>query len=227
MDRAELLQAIAWAASAAASGANDMEAQRELDGKKFEVRVRFGCGGPGAALDQSSTGWVFDEKTRVLRVRATPTIAADDPLVAELGMDEVEAVEGFWFRRPWLLDAACPTGEAAVPAAKTSVVPQGPPPPSARVGIAQFFTSSDPRTARRDHRPYQAVKTLDEGKIAGAHGFDLVLSGRLRALPDKRVIHCSLRGADNPPDCLASADFDRVWIEDPDTSEIVAQWTTS
>jgi hypothetical protein len=61
----------------------------------------------------------------------------------------------------------------------------------------------------------------------GAVGFTLVLSGRLKALPDRRVILCSARGPDSPPECVVSAEFDRVWIEHPATKEVVAQWGDS
>ena len=43
MDRAGLLKAVGAAASAGALGQDDADAQRKLDGKKFEVRIRFGC----------------------------------------------------------------------------------------------------------------------------------------------------------------------------------------
>ena len=93
-----------------------------------------------------------------------------------------------------------------------------------RIGIAQYFTKDDPRTRRRDSRPYEANHTLDEGKAISSQGYNLVLAGRLRALPGRGVIHCSARGPDSPPECIISAEFLRVWIEQPDTREVIAQW---
>lgn len=93
-----------------------------------------------------------------------------------------------------------------------------------RFGIAQFFTSDDPRTRRRDSRPYEANHTLAEGEAISSQGYDLVMSGRLRALPGRGVIHCSARGADSPPECVVSVQFLRVWIEQPDTRQVIAEW---
>lgn len=250
LDRAGLLSAVARAASASASGAADITGRGRLDGRQFEVRIRFGCRGPSLDLDQAWLGWAYDAQQRRLRVRARPTIAADDPLVAKLSGGNFEAVEGFWIPRPWLLEATCPAAAAATapeqqqpeqqPAQQREQQAQKPtkqqsdaqPEPTApdplprwpRIGIAQFFTENDARTGRRQNRPFEAVTTLAEGQPLRSQGYTLVLSGRLRALPGLGVIACSAAGFDNPPECIVSADFDRVWIETPGTDEIVAQW---
>ena len=93
-----------------------------------------------------------------------------------------------------------------------------------RIGIAQFFTSDDARTGRRDTRAYEAAHTLAEGQAISSQGYNLVLAGRLRAIPGRGVVHCSTRGADTPPECLVSVEFLRVWIEQPDTREVIARW---
>lgn len=238
LDRAGLLAAVAQAASLSASGAADTRSAR-LDGRPFQVRIRFGCKGPTEDFEQAWLGWSYDSERRRLRVHARPTISAEDPLVKAAHPSEVEAVEGFWIPRPWLLDAVCPAGAALAPEpdqpppgniaqeqpeapAVADPVPRGP-----RVGIAQFYTESDPRTGRRGDRAFEAIKTLDEDQPLRSQGFNLVLSGRLRALPGGRVIGCSSQGADSPPECIVSADFDRVWIENPDSGEIVAEWGSS
>jgi hypothetical protein len=237
MDRAALLELVAKARSAAAAGADDRESQRTLDGKEFEFRIRFGCGGPSSkAKDKAPFGWSFDPKSGVLRVHAAPTLSSDDPVIAALGIEDVEDVEGFWLPRPWLLQATCPAvpppaGEQqpeseSVQATASHPVPS-PLPAVLKMGIAQFFTVSDPRTGRRDERPYEAVKKLDPGASVGVQGFDLVLAGRLRALPDGRVIHCNTNGPDAPPDCIAAALFDHVWIEDAATKLRIADWGSS
>lgn len=257
MGRAELLAAVARAASDAASGAGDTAAQRSLDGAQFELRIRFGCRGPAPDLAEAVLGWTFDPQERVLRVRAEPTISMDGEIAQQV-LRQVdgaafEAVEGFWIPRPWLLDPVCPAvpqggpsnarpGPLAEALARASRQPdaptaasvrppvedvqesQAPPPAWPKVGIAQFFTDTDPRTRRRDMRPYQIVKTLAQGQTAGTQGFNLVLSGRLRALPGRKVIACVARGADTPPDCIVSAEFHRVWMERPDSREVLAEW---
>lgn len=258
IDRASLLAAVAEAASATSAGTEMPKSVRSLDGRQFEIRIRFGCSGPAADLTERWLGWSFDPEERRIRVRAMPTISSDEPLVEQIGGEQIEAVEGFWVPRPWLLVSVCPAAAAArratpeeqsqatenqqvaQPAAKGQArdKPQptktaedpaadgaGEPLPAApRIGIAQFFTREDPRSRRRDMRPYQAAHTLPEGKALSSQGYNLVLSGRLRAVPGSGVIHCISRSADTPPECIVSAEFLRVWIEKPDTREVIAEW---
>lgn len=238
-DRGSLLIAMARAASAAALGLNDTDAQRSLAGDRFEFRLRFGC--PRPAGEQAADGPFsvrFDEAERRLRLSATPTVSADDPPVAAVVGEQVEAVEGFWIDHPWILAAGCAVGpatpepadpdstpaeaksgsEAAVPALPRSA------PTLPRSAIVQFLTDNDPRTDRRGERPYAATKTLPVGAAPSRQGYDLVLSGRLRALADGRVIACTVTSPDLPPTCLVSALFGRVRIEHPGTGEILAEW---
>lgn len=253
LDRASLLAAISEAASAGASGAEMPESVRSLDGRQFEIRIRFGCRGPSTELGDRWLGWSFDPENRRIRVRAMPTISKDDPLVSRISGEEFEAVEGFWIPRPWLLQPVCPAGAALQRAADGPQAESGsqrrqpenqdqkqsareqaqesaedqqaePVPTPPRVGIAQFFTDEDPRTRRRDMRPYQASHTLAEGKAISSQGYNLVLAGRLRALPGRGVVQCVSRGADIPPECVVSAEFLRVWIEQPGSGEVIAQW---
>ena len=229
MDRAAVLLAVARAGSAAALGQDDSRRQRDLDGKTFEIRLRFGCA-PNAQ-EQESEGRFnvsFDEKNRTLRLRASPDLGIEDQPIAGLGSETVEAVEGFWIERPWLLTDGCP----AAPQPQSESGPKPEPqetatparPASPRIGVAQFFTKTDPRTGRCDHRPYESTKVLGENEQPSMDGYNLVLSGRLRAQPLGRVISCRSTGVDAPPQCIVSADFDRVWIENPRTKEILANW---
>jgi hypothetical protein len=94
-----------------------------------------------------------------------------------------------------------------------------------RISIARLFTSSDARTGRRSGRPYEAVIALPEGEAAPPDGLNLIISGRLRALPDGRVIACALAGPDRPPDCLISAEIGEVRLQRPGDSEVLAEWT--
>jgi len=242
MDREALLAAVARAASAAFLGSDDLQQQRALDGSLFELRIRFGCGGADQDGFETGLGWTVDQEA--LRVRARPTISAEEPVVERIvaGLDDgIEAVEGFWIPRPWLLEPACPAGSSAAPGSPPEKAEEAEqaaetrdqgeemgdkdlPPSFPKIGIAQFFTEAEPRTRRRQARAYETVKTVRPGERPGASGFDLVLSGRLRSLPGGRVIACVPAGADAPPNCVASADFDRVRIERADTGDVLAQW---
>jgi hypothetical protein len=218
LDREGLLIAVARAASATALGRNDRDAQRQLDGDRFELRLRFGCGGAPSVGESESRSWTFDQNERVIRFRLEPDFAGDLPMMEALAGGEFESVEGFWIRRPWLLSAGCPASRTVPPPATTASAADE------RIGIAQFFTKADPRTHRRDSRAYEATKRLEENEAPSAQGYDLVLAGRLKALPDGRVVVCSAAQPDVPPKCIVSAAFDRVRIERPDTGAMVAEW---
>jgi hypothetical protein len=229
LDRERLMLATIRAASAFAAGADDSAAQRELDGKRFELRIRFGCG-PADSQDESR-GWRFDETKRTLRLRLTPDISAEDPVAAAIAAEEFEGVEGLWLHRPWLLTSACPRTPPPAPGQvdESESVPDQPPEESAgsavwKVGIAQFFSATDSRTARRRQRPYESTKVLDEGQRPSGQGYDFVVSGRIRALPDRRVIACAFNDTGAPPACIISVHVDRTWIERPDNRELLAEW---
>ena len=236
-DRANLLIAVARAASAAALGIDDAAAQRDMDGDRFEFRLRFGCPRPGAEQPSGGPFSVrFDGETRRLRLSAAPTVSAEDPAVAAVAGEDVEAVEGFWVERPWLLAAGCPAVPPPPKEAQTEAEPADTQPAESepdsqpvlqvlpRVAIAQFLTANDPRTDRRGKRPYEATKTLPENSEPSRQGYDLVLSGRLRAKGNGKVISCTAASPDRPPTCMVSALFDRVWIRHPGTGELIAEW---
>ena len=235
-----LLAAVARASSAAASEANEGKEQRSLDGRQFEVRIRFGCEGPASELARATLGWTFDPESRTLRVRAVPTISREDPIAARVASDAVEAIEGFWIPRPWLLGAACPVaatdGASRLPAPPARPAsgphpdsrPKAQPPAapafrSTRVGLAEFHSAAGPRTLRRQHRAFEAVEVLDS-TLRPEAGFNLVLAGRLRAIGGK-AIHCFPEAPDVPPDCLVSVRFDRVRVEWPGSGNVIAEWS--
>ena len=112
LDRERLLMAAIRAASAFGLGADDSSAQRQLDGRRFEMRVRFGCPDvePKADTPYQSN---YDPVERRLTLRAAPDVSSDDPSLVGIADDQVEALEGFWVRRPWLLTAACPVPPTA------------------------------------------------------------------------------------------------------------------
>ncbi len=252
LSREQLLIAALHAASNFSAGIHDEEFQNGLADKKFELRIRFGCNGPGTAGSDKPFEWTYDKKTGALKVRATPELSPKDAPVKALAGEAFETVEGFWLRRPWLLSPVCPRkpesaapqdDETSAPATsggkktgtnkngsskspKTATSANSQPAtsqsPLQSVGIAQFFTATGPRTMRRSGRPYQATKRIEDGNPPSE--FDLVLTGRLVALPDGRVIACTLAGDGERPACVISVEFGKVSIERADTHEQIAQW---
>ena len=208
LDRAELLIAAARARSAAASGVDDLEAQRALDNRRFELRMRIGCtiagldGGQGAQAR-------FDPERRRVALSVAQDISLDDPLVAAVGGEEVEAAEGFWIARPALLTPSCADAQAD-PAA---------------VGLVRYYSGQEARTERRDGRPYATTAALPAEAASPTPGnWELVLRGRLRKRGDGRAIQCSAREPGGMPACLISVEFEEVMIEQIDPREQVARW---
>jgi len=235
LDREALLMAALRAASAAAIGAEDGGVQRNLDGKRFELRLRFGCPGENVA-EATTRSRTLDEGRRVVRLEVGAEIDGKTPLVEQVVGSEFEAVEGFWIHRPWLLQAACPrqsftlARQEDVPVAEPgrSNVSSPPEPDSTEgfspwLGIAQFFTATDARTHRRDRRAYQAAERLSGGEAPSSDGYDLIIEGRLQSLPEGRVITCRANGVQQPS-CIISASFEQVSLERVDTGELLAEW---
>ena len=236
LDREALLIAVLHAASKAAVGKVDEEEQRRLDGKRFQLRIRFGCEGSSEAKSGRPRRWRYDEGRSVLTVTVKPDIDSKTAVIAPLPDDAYEAVEGFSIQRPWMLTADCPVMPPPVPptaaASQSSSGPLDPlpsalPAPATDIAIAQFFDKTDARTHRRDGRPYEATKALGEAVKPSKMGYDLVLSGRLRRLSDGRVVACHYTVPSAPPRCIISALFDSVTIEAPATGEIIAKWSTA
>ena len=237
LDREALLFAAARAASAAALGEDDRQAQRALDGDPFELRIRFGCpaGTPPQPADPAFDVR-YDAADRTLRLRLTPTFTGDQALVSTVSGEEVEAVEGFWIARPWILKAGCPSRIESAAAEEAPAEPASeaeeakeaaaPAPPAPKLAIAQFFTAADPRTGRRDRRAYETTKVMEAGQQPSRQGYDFVLSGRLKPL-NGRVISCAAGGGGERPECVISTQFDRVWIERADTGAMLAEWGRS
>jgi hypothetical protein len=244
LDRAALLLAAARAASAAAAGDEDGAEQARLAGRRFELRVRFGCPAGSETGSERTPGWTarFEEPRRVLRLRVDPDINEATPILRGAAEGAFEEATGFWLPRPWMWRAACPPPPPAPPSpaaadegktpptAKSGAVnaPADRPEPTAivypRVGVVQGYSASDPRT-HRTRQAYEVTRRLDADTRPSAQGYDLVISGRLRRLPGGTVITCRQDGPAHPPACLIAADFDRVALARGDTGEQIAEWT--
>lgn len=226
LSRRDLLLAVAEAASDYAAGVDDTERQRSLDGRPFSFALRFCTGDADSMLFKSA----FDEDEGVLRLEVRPDL--DAKALAGSGIDSslFEAVEGFWVRRPWLLDAACPApgavseGPPVTPGASAET-PQPEPGPAgsfSTVGLAHFFDDTSSRSRRRGDRPYEITRKLPEGQRPGP--VDLLIEGRVRALLGGRTIVCSGRSPTASPTCIISVRIDQVSLRQPG-GETLATWS--
>lgn len=228
LDRVALLGAVAQAASAFAAGADDRPAQARLEGRRFVMKLRFGCGGPATADSDDALRWRVRSDTS-LEIRATPDLSLDDPALAGTLTDTVEAVEGFWIPRPWLFSERCPA-----PGPRTAILGV---PPERSVGIAQYYTEDESRVERRSGRDYVSTvsmepETADENTATGGvdeavprEGLFLSIEGRLRSWPDGKVIRCVASATGGRPSCIVSIKMDRVAFIDPRDGSEIDEWS--
>jgi hypothetical protein len=129
----------------------------------------------------------------------------------------VEAVEGFWIPRPWQNGDRCPARTADPLQAE-------PPTPSPQtVGLATVFGPNSSRLNRRGERPYELTLPVSDA-ARPTQGLQLVLEGRLTALPDGRLIACRSASPDQRPVCLIGAQIDRVAVRDPASQRSLGEW---
>jgi hypothetical protein len=206
LDREQLILAAVRSLSASALGTNDAEAQSELKGREFELRLRFGC--PGVA--DSSRSWSYDEKTGVLRARFVADLQPENVPESQLVLSGHEGIVGFPIEQPLLLSAGCPAPQFATAFRSGPVI-----------AVSQLLTSDDSRV-QRPQKTYEITKTVDPA-AKPTEGLDLVISGRLAELADRRVIHCG--PTDGAAACIIAAKFDRVAIENPVDRVVLGQWS--
>ena len=167
---------------------------------------------------------------------------ANSSAVSAPTLTKIEAVNGFWISRPWILAESCPIETEFVGSTTEDASSEGPKaddkygvssedePTSngidetPNVAIAHFFTARDPRVGRRDGSAYRITKRVTEDERPDPKSLRLVLRGRLGQMPDGKTIQCSKGTAKERPRCIISASFDRVSFENANGSIVYAQW---
>jgi hypothetical protein len=237
LDRAGLLGAIAAAAATHSAGTDDTPVQRKLAGRRFTLRMPFACPGIESAAGDPFALTVRPDG-RSYEIRAEPSVSAAEVGIAVANGEPagtVEAIEGFWIERPWLLAGTCPPPQVETDAAtaprppaeaeeRPVRAPLGPSPePERTAGIVQIITDADSRVGLRSGRDYRVVVRLAEGEARPA-GLVLLVEGRLRAWPGGKVVRCIGRGVAARPACVAAADVDRVAFVRIDNGEVLSEW---
>lgn len=190
----------------------------EAVGRRFELRLPFGCNGPADEASTAAMRWRYDAERQTLRVQAAPTNWTAADWWRQGPPEGIAAIEGFWISRPWTTSDACPpTSEAGAGAA---------PQPDDTLAIGQIFLTDGPRQARRDGQPYQITKRIADDRLDTSRGFHLRLSGRIAGVPGGvGPVRCHQPdGLDRRPVCLISAVFDQVAIESAASGEVIATW---
>ncbi|HEX6866471.1 MAG TPA: hypothetical protein VF122_04490 [Caulobacteraceae bacterium] len=205
LTHADLVAASGRAAAAQERGEPAPVTDKELIGRRFLVRLPFGCGG---VREDEVGAWAYDLQREALTVQVRPvnwTSAGWVRLLA--GAAGVDAVEGFWL--PPAISEDCAAGVLETPET---------------VGLAMFFEPNSSRVLRRGDRPYEFTGKANPPSI---EGYRLVLAGRIEGFDGAEPVRCR---KDAPPSrsvCLAAVAFDQVAFEDGATGETLAEWRTN
>lgn len=222
LGRADLIALAGQAADAAAGGPAARAAMADADGRRFEIRLPFGCEGPSEKGSEAPMRWRYDEGAKALRLYADPVRwTAADWGAGDAGVD---VIEGFWITRPWTSSEACPTGGERPVAQGSEPVTL----PGQTLAIGQVFASGDARDGKRVSKPYEAVIRVAEDPLRVSEGFRLRLRGRVARTGDAGLVRCRQpAGPEQRPICLISVVMDEVAIENPATGEALATWSIS
>lgn len=211
LGRPALLAAATRAADLFAGGGNPVEL-RQLVGQRFEIALPFGCTGPSdpAAAPMS---WRYDEEAEALRVRVVPVQWPLADWIAQEQQDQMEALEGFWIDRPWTSSGDCP-----------SIAAEASQPPDRTLALAQLFTASGSRAARRKDDAFSAVVSMKREELDLSRGLRLRLLGRIAASPDGNPALCRTSSAAERPVCLLLVSLDEVAVINPMGDVVIARW---
>lgn len=224
LGRAELIALAAAAADASAAGRDPGPEIAAADGRRFELRLPFGCNGPAADDSVAAMRWRYDSEAQALRIHIDPvTWTAQDWWPADAARG-VEAVEGFWIARPWTASEACPATGDRPAAAGTEPVTL----PGQTLAVGQVFDAEGARGGRRDGDPYQAVVRVAEAELDSSQGFRMRISGRIVRSGGAGPVRCRQpAGPEQRPICLVSVVMDEVAVENPVSAEALATWNPS
>lgn len=209
LDRADIIR-LANSAADAASGGPAVEDM--FDGRRFVVRIPFGCGWrPGSEPDRGASYIIEDE---TLRVRVVPQEWTDLPWVAsELSRRDAVEAEGFWIPRPWTQSETCPSGEGVAAD------------PSSSLGLAQLFDSESSRVGQRRGRALEAIVHVDAGEVDLSKGLVQVIEGRVERWPGgQETVLCRAANPYERPVCLVATKLDSISIENALNGDQLADW---
>jgi hypothetical protein len=220
LSRRELIDAATLAAADYAEGSRSAnDAAKALVGRRFVLRLPFGCDGPQASSGASQAYYEFDPAKRTVKLVARPGDWTSLPNIQSAPhAPDIEKVEGFWLPRPWAYAETCPPKrDLPVPAAPTATAGQS-------LGLARVFEKDGSRLLRRDGRAYELVRKIPDGDdVSQTRSYRLVLEGRIAGFSTDRPITCWAETSEHRPVCLIAVEFDRVAFEDAD-GKLLAEW---
>lgn len=217
LGRVELIEAAREASGAYAAQLAVPSDNIALAGRRFVLRLPFGCNGPAQDAEElGSSGWHYDPETQTLRAQVTPEVWTESPWALAASGQPFEAAEGFWIARPWSPSDSCPVPSAGALLDQAS--------PAQTFGIARFFEPGSSRAARRNGEAYRFSKKVAPEQAPGAQGLRLLIEGRLSVDPSRQPIGCWAASPDVRPVCVFNARFDRVAITDASGRTVFSEW---
>lgn len=221
LGRADLIALAATAADAAAAGRDPDPDIAKADGRRFELRLPFGCDGPAGEDSTAAMRWRYDAEDGTLRVHVDPVIWTAQDWVPR-DPTGIEAIEGFWIARPWTSGEACPVGGAQPAAIGAEPVTL----PGQTLALGQVFLADGPRGGKRDGKPYEVVVRVSESELDTSSGFRLRVSGRIAGSLGAGPVRCRQpAGPEQRPICLVGVVMDEVAIENAASSKTLATWS--
>jgi len=215
LDRAALLALAGSAADAFAAGDPMPTGVAEAAGKRFDLLLPFGCGGPSAEGSTLSLRWRYDTAAQTLRV--TAETAEWRPREWNVPDSGIDAIRGFWIARPWSSSGTCPsqTGQAMAQGMEPIILP------GQTLAIAQFLTGPD----RRGDHAFTVVQRVPATAIDTSRGFRVRLIGRIARVPGGGPVRCIQPGGiDQRPICVIAASVDEVRIENAASGTPLGTW---
>lgn len=222
LGRPDLIALASTAADAAAAGLDPGPEIAEAAGRRFELRLPFGCTGAAAEDSDSAMRWRYDGEAQALRIHVGPVAWTAGDWWPPDSAEGVEAIEGFWIERPWTSSEACPPGADRPAAAGTEPVTL----PGQTLAVGQIFFAGGGRGGRRDGDPYEAVVRIPETALDSARGLRLRISGRIARLGGAGPVRCRQpAGPEQRPICLVGVVMDEVAVENPVGGKVLATWS--
>lgn len=223
LGRSDLIGLAALASDATAAGRAVGAEVGEFAGRRFELRLPFGCSGPASKTSEAPMRWRYDEGAEALRLHVSPASwsAADWwPASSSRGAG---TVEGFWIARPWTSSEECPVaGETSGTTGAQPVTL-----PGQTLAVGQFFPATAPEE-QRERTAYDAVVRIPRGELDTSKGFRVRISGRIAQLADAGTVRCRQPlGAEQQPICLVGVITDEIAIENAASGKTLATWNVS
>lgn len=247
--RSDFIMLAAKAADAMAAGGDTRFQLDEADGRRFSLRLPFGCDGPAPKDSKASMRWRYDPDAKALRLHVAVVAwpleewSPESP-PAEADTAEGGLIEGFWIERPWTSSESCPpagTGAAApdaeaavrkgsVPAVEKDAGKDTPPDSGAAAPLDRTLALGQvlPAGSKRDSQIYDAVVKVAKGDLDTSKAFSLRISGRISRMPSGGTVQCRQPGGpEQRPACLVGVVIDEVAIENPATGATLATWSAA